>query len=179
MNIIITRLTSVILRSLTTLDFETSKQKTLLVDRLPDVPAVRGRFVAFWSNSDEGTLTLADVTIDKMKKLTKVPYLGSILIHPKLDIVIALGHIPNGGIPRVTGRAGNLAEISMYDFGHDHPMKKIDPAEHDRVFQALCCDWYRDGILRYVHFKPVPPPLKVIRAPSHVSGTKVNCHGQD
>ena len=157
MNITITRLTSIIC-SLTILYFETGEQTTLAVDRLFDVPAVRGQFVAFWHHSDEGTLTVVDVKTNMTAKLTKVPYLGRILIHPKLDVIIAFGHIPDASSHRHLGRAGNLAKISMYDFSRGRSLKKMDPAKHDRIFQALSCDWYRDGILQYVQLKRFSSP---------------------
>ena len=100
------------------------------------MPAVRGQLVAYCSESKEGTLTLVNLTSDEPRRLTNVPRSGRILKHPNLDVIIAFGHVQNLDDTRLSGRAGILADIFVYDFSHDHGSEKTPFVKHDKSIRV-------------------------------------------
>ena len=111
-------------------------------------PAIRGPVIAYWSESKEGTLYVTDVTGDDIRELTNVPRLGRILIHDKLDIIIAFGHFEKPSNTRSKGVSGLLANISIYDFSDPKALQKVPSSEHDKILKASRHTWLREGILR-------------------------------
>lgn len=102
--------------------------------------------MAYWSDRNNGTLTVRDIANNDSRQLTDIPRLGLVLVHEKLDVVIAFGHF-DGPPPNRRERPGLLANISMYDFSDSKGLRKLPSSEHERIFKAYHRSWLPEGIL--------------------------------
>lgn len=126
------------------MELTTGHERPIPVAQLKDMPAVRGHFIAYWSESNNGTLSVTDTKTNGTRKLTNVPRLGRMLIHDKLDIVIAFGHFEK---PPTNQPSSVLANISMFAFSDPNAVRRVPSSEHERMLKTLNHSWLGEGIL--------------------------------
>ena len=128
-----------------TMEIATGHERPIPVAQLKDMPAVRGHIIAYWSESNNGTLNVTDTKKDGTRKITNIPRLGRMLIHDKLHIIIAFGHFER---PPTNQPSTVLANISMFAFSDPNAVRRVPSSEHERILKTLDHSWLREGILR-------------------------------
>ena len=126
------------------MEIATGYERPIPVAQLKDMPAVRRHIIAYWSQSNNGTLHVTDIKTDGARKITNIPRLGRILIHDKLDIIIAFGHFEK---PPTKQFSNVLANISMFAFSDPNAVRRVPSSEHESILKALDHSWLRKGIL--------------------------------
>lgn len=116
------------------------------VDVLTDSPGIRGSVIAYWSDGHNGTLTVRNILNSDSRQLTNTPRLGRVLIHEKLDVIIAFGHFDKLPTNRHSDKS-LVANISMYDFSDTKILRKLPSSQHERIFKAYHRSWLREGVL--------------------------------
>ena len=128
-----------------TMELATGLERPTPVAQLRDMPVVRRHTIAYWSESNNGTLNVLDIKRDGTRKIANIPRLGRLLIHDRLDIIIAFGHFER---PPTNRPYGVLANISMFAFSDPNTVRRVPSSEHERILKALDHSWLREGILR-------------------------------
>ena len=127
------------------MELATGHERPIPIAKLEDTPAVRGHVIAYWSESNNGTLTVTDTKKDDTQKIINVPRLGRMVIHDKLDIIIAFGHFEK---PPINRPSSVLANISMFAFSDPSGVREVPSSEHERMLKTLNHSWLQEGILR-------------------------------
>ena len=131
-----------------TMELATGYERPIPVAQLRDMPVVRGFIIAHWSQSNNGTLNVTDTKGDRTRRITNIPRLGPMLIHDKLDIIIAFGHF---GKLSTSPPSNVLANISMFAFSDPNAVRMIPSSHHERLLKTLDHRWLREGILSDPH----------------------------